>query len=225
MKAKLSIIALFISLFSTITLIGQTRESMDIIFPTSGNCYTCKLRIEDAVNTIVGVEFVNWVNSDAITEVIYDGSKTDAFQIMHTIANVGHDTEWYPAPDSAYNLLIGTCCEYERVMDYTNVQEGYLSLMDIWVTPLTEVRLWDEVDISIFPTIGNGLFYINIGNFQHQTQIGASVYSIAGQRVYTQNLTTGNENQIDLSSLNSGQYFLVVLTGKTVISKSKLIKL
>ena len=225
MKAKFSIIALFISLFSIITLIGQTRESMDIIFPTSGNCYTCKLRIEDAVNTIVGVEFVNWVNSDAITEVIYDVSKTDAFQIMHTIANVGHDTVWYPARDSAYNLLIGTCCEYERVMDYTNVQEGYLSLMDIWVTQLTEVRLRDEVDISIFPTIGNGLFYLNIGNFQHQAQIGASVYSIAGQRVYTQNLTPGSENKIDLSSLNSGQYFLVVLTGKTVILKSKLIKL
>lgn len=223
MKSTFSVIALFISMFSAITLIGQTRESVKIIFPTTGNCAICEIRIEDAVNTMAGIEFVNWNYLNDITEVIYDGSKTDVFQIMHTIANVGHDTEWYPAPDSAYNLLIGSCCEYERVMDYTNVQEGYLSLMGIWVT--TEEHLKDEANISIFPTIGNGLFNINIDNYQHQTQIGVSVYSMAGQRVHNQNLRPGNENQIDLSSLNSGQYFLFVLNGKTVISKSKLIKL
>ena len=106
---------------------------MTIYFPVLGNCYLCQLRIEEAVNNLDGIESVNWSYDTKITTVTYDDGVTDAYEMMHAISAVGHDTEWYPAPDSAYYTLVGTCCEYERTNDYTNVQIGYLSLMDLWV--------------------------------------------------------------------------------------------
>ena len=99
-------------------MIHAFADSTTVAFGTLGNCSICKDRIEGAVKQVPGVISVSWKIISDVTTVTYDSTVTDVYIIMHVIANVGHDTEWFPAPDSAYNLLKGTCCEYQRTNNY-----------------------------------------------------------------------------------------------------------
>ena len=102
-------------------------------FVTLGNCYSCTVRIEEATQNIAGLESAVYDSETDITTVKFDDEKITIHKIMQIIANCGHDTEWYRAPDLAYMLLIGTCCEYERTIDYSKAKIGYLSLMEMWL--------------------------------------------------------------------------------------------
>ena len=124
-----------LSIFMASGILAQSPETEEIEFPALGNCYLCKVRIEAKLNLLDGVTSSNWDYNTKVTTVEYDESVTDPFEIMQAVADTGHDTEWYPAPEEMYALLIGTCCEYERTINYSTVQIGYLSLMGIWVFP------------------------------------------------------------------------------------------
>ncbi len=110
-------------------LSAQEKGIETIKFETLGKCGMCKTKIEAAVNSIDGISYVFWNFAKNETIVTYDESKTNPFYIMQTIADTGHDTEWYRTPDAVYNLLIGSCCEYERTIDYSQVQIGYVTLL------------------------------------------------------------------------------------------------
>jgi hypothetical protein len=142
---------------------------------------------------------------------------------MQAIAFIGHDTEWYPANDSAYNSLIGTCCEYERTNDYTNVQVGYLSLMDIWVYPLTGINAIRNLNLNVFPIAGHGIFYLSPG-LASDSPLEAKVFSFNGQLLYSQKVQSGTEQIINIENLSNGQYLLVVFNKEAIVTKVKLIK-
>lgn len=198
---------------------------MTIYFPVLGNCYLCQLRIEEAVNNLDGIESVNWNYDTKITTVIYDDGVTDAYMMMHAISAVGHDTEWYPAPDSAYHTLVGTCCEYERTNDYTNVQIGYLSLMDLWVFPVGIAEQHEVLDLKIFPTAGTGIYNFEMDLNSPLATPEISVFSMNGTKVHSQAITQTSRVRIDLQFLMKGNYIIILTDSNKIIARSKLIKI
>jgi len=189
-------------------------------FVTTGNCYLCLLTIEEAGNSVDGVSDCSWDSGKLETSVTYDMSITNIYEIMHAIADSGYDTEWFHSDAAAYQELVGTCCEYIHVIDYTIAQVGYLSLMEIWIYPLdvSEVSLIGEA--NIFPNPTSGLCQINDEYAKITTTI--EVYNILGERIL--NIDGLKNKYIDLSSLQVGQYIYVVRENNTIVSQSKLIK-
>lgn len=205
------------------TLMAQSSYPMEIQFTTLGNCAICKTRIEAKLSLTEGVISADWDYSNDVTTVVFDDEVTDAFQIMQAIADTGHDTEWYRAPDSLYALLIGTCCEYERTIDYTNVQIGYLSLMGIWVYPVGVTETPDSREVSIYPSVGTGTLTVDPGEAAGNQESILMIYSITGRKVYHCELDLTSVNRIDLTFLVDGQYLAVISAGSEILSKAKLI--
>ena len=220
-KSISSFLVFFFLLFS---VVAQQRSPVTIYFTTLGNCGICQNRIQNAVKELPGVDTVYWNIEKDQTTVTYDESVTDAYVIMHAIANAGHDNEWFPAPDSAYNLLVGSCCEYLRTIDYGQVQVGYLSMMDKWFYPLaiSEAR---PSEIRVFPTIGPGIFELSVNGDQPAIVHKLSVFSMTGQQILTRKLSPGSSCSVDLRAFPDGEYFLVIYNSSRNISTTKVIKL
>ena len=78
-----------------------------------GNCEMCKERIEEAANSLQGVETAVWGVETKILTVSFDTTETSLKQIEEKIANFGHDTENVKATEEVYEKLPG-CCQYTR---------------------------------------------------------------------------------------------------------------
>ncbi|HSG67382.1 MAG TPA: T9SS type A sorting domain-containing protein [Bacteroidales bacterium] len=225
MKAKFTLTLFSLLIIAVLFPKGAQADPMTVTFPTLGNCYLCQLRIEAAVNDLAGIDTVSWNYETKITTVTYNDQVTDPFIIMDAIARVGHDTEWFPAPDSAYNALIGTCCEYERTMDYTNVQVGYLSLMDLWVFHVGISDLRTSAEISVYPSAGTGMFHIDISGANPGMIYELSVFSMSGSLVHNAKVSSVSDNSLDLSRLVRGQYIVILQGNGNLIARTKLIKI
>ena len=198
-------------------------EPFTINFTTLGNCYICKIRIETKVNQLSGVISSEWDYITKVTTVTYDTEVTDAFQVMQTIADTGHDTEWYEAPDSMYALLIGSCCEYERTINYTNVQIGYLSLMGIWVYPLGTAENLNKPSFYLFPTVGDGLIHLQKGGDSPSGQVTVEVFSMAGKLVWTGLRNPDYGETINLTTIPGGQYIVTIHSGNSIVSRHRIV--
>ncbi len=225
MNNKPLLLILLTVLFTTTSFTSVDRDDLTIEFITLGNCYTCKLRIEDKLSMLDGVKASEYDAFNKLTTVTYDDLITDAFLIMQAVADTGHDTEWFEAPQEAYNLLIGTCCEYDRTIDYTNVQIGYLSLMDLWMPHVSvgEIKEEDE-NIAIFPTVSSGQYSIKIDELSTLVNPEIRIYSMNGSLVWANSVTIGVEAKINISFAPNGHYILCTLDKGEIISKSKIIK-
>jgi periplasmic mercuric ion binding protein len=207
-----------------VSLVAQRGPSMTIYFTTLGNCGICQNRIQKAVKELPGIDTVYWNIPKKQTTVTYDESITNPYTIMHAIANAGHDNEWFPAPDSAYNLLIGSCCEYQRTINYDTVKVGYFPLMGIWIYPLT-IQKTGQSDFRVYPTIGTGVFRFSLEGFRIPDKFQLSVYSMKGTKVLASEFVAGTGNSVDLRSFPNGEYFLVLSDKNQVIASSKVIKI
>ena len=107
---KIFLLSLFI--FS-ISVNGQNQKNKKSNFEVIGNCEICKKRIEKAALSLKGVKMATWDIPSNILSVTYNSNKILLDQIQSTIANVGHDTPLFRAPDDVYNEL-PMCCIYER---------------------------------------------------------------------------------------------------------------
>ena len=221
MKRKLISTLLILFLIST-SLFAQHRSSMTIYFTTLGNCGICQNRIQNAVKNMPGIDTVYWNIEKDQTTVTYDESVTNPYTIMHAIANVGHDTEWFPAPDSAYNTLVGSCCEYQRTINYDTVKVGYLGMMGIWIYPLGTHKT-EQKDFRVTPTIGDGLFHISAIGLVTPGNYKLLVYSMKGTKILSGEFT-GPIHALDLRSFPNGQYMLILSDKTRIISSVKVIK-
>jgi copper chaperone CopZ len=194
-------------------------ETVNHKFITSGNCIVCKFRIEEAVLKLDGIISVHWdYNTDATT-VEYNDQITDLHIIMKAIAQVGHDTEWYPADSAAYAFLIGSCCEYDRIIDYSKVQIGFLSLENTWVS----VEKQSNSLFNIYPTIIEDTF-LNIEVPAYSTNnYQMRIFNSNGTLVYCADIIHAND-KFDLSLLASGNYFISISDNKTRIFNTRIIK-
>lgn len=76
-----------------------------------GVCGMCKVRIESNAIKAVGVKSAVWNMETHQLSLIYNEKKTSLDAIQKVIANAGHDTPAYKAPDEAYEA-IDMCCKY-----------------------------------------------------------------------------------------------------------------
>ena len=90
----------------------RTPQMMSETFHVSGNCETCKKRIENAAK-ITGVTQANWNTENQLLTVMYFPQQTTNDAIQKNISAAGHDTEKYRADVKAYNAL-PNCCQYSR---------------------------------------------------------------------------------------------------------------
>ena len=107
---KLLLLSLFVI---SISVNGQNQKNKKSNFEVIGNCEICKKRIEKAALSLKGVKMATWDIPSNILSVTYNSNKILIDQIQSTIANVGHDTPLFRAPDDVYNEL-PMCCIYER---------------------------------------------------------------------------------------------------------------
>lgn len=224
MKIKSTFILFMAILLATPSIFAQTKDEFTVKFITLGNCYTCKIRVESKLNMMEGVSFAKYEPFFAETTVTFDEFVTDTYIIMQAVADTGHDTEWFRAPDEAYELLVGTCCEYERSINYDEVQMGYLSLMGIYVGHVAVSEQDYLNEISVFPSISHGKYKINFNDIPSVLNPKVQVFSMKGQLVYSSSIEDGNNQEIDLTNKANGTYMVMISSNGMAVSSTKIIK-
>ncbi len=92
----------------------EDSHGMHGSFRVAGNCGMCKDRIETAALAVDGVETADWDLESKELHMNYDATRTSPEEVQKAIAEAGHDTEDFRAPDNVYKRLPG-CCKYERM--------------------------------------------------------------------------------------------------------------
>ena len=103
LKFFIAIVALTIS---TVAFAATKTESIKV----SGNCETCKARIEKAAK-VDGVTKADWNTKTKVLTLVYDPAKVKSDDVQKKIAAAGHDTSKYKTTTAVYNTLPG-CCKY-----------------------------------------------------------------------------------------------------------------
>lgn len=106
MKTYLLIVGLLISSFS----FAQNKKDTTINFKVSGSCAMCEKRITD-VALKNGAKEARWNSQTQLLTVSLNQAKVTKEKLQEKIAEVGHDTEPFLAPDEVYNTL-PECCLY-----------------------------------------------------------------------------------------------------------------
>ena len=108
MKHIIILSALILSISSF--LISQENTVKEAEVKVSGNCSSCKNRIEKALK-IKEVKSARWDKQTKILTVAYLSPAISLDSLEQRMAAVGHDTEKYKAADSVYTEL-PSCCQY-----------------------------------------------------------------------------------------------------------------
>ena len=91
----------------------SVKPLSQISFTVSGNCEMCKERIENTAKSVAGVISAEWMMGEKKLHVKFDDTMTNPDNIQKAIAQVGHDTEKFKAPDDIYRKL-PECCLYRK---------------------------------------------------------------------------------------------------------------
>ncbi|MDD4921268.1 MAG: heavy-metal-associated domain-containing protein [Bacteroidales bacterium] len=116
MKTKIFYVAALAILLLSTTLVvyaqnaSQTSTIKTEAIKVSGNCETCKARIEKAAR-IPGVSKADWNIKTKVLTLVYNPSKVKSEEVQKKIAAVGHDAGKFKADAKVYNALPG-CCKY-----------------------------------------------------------------------------------------------------------------
>ena len=106
---KLLLLSLFVI---SISVNGQNQKNKKSNFEVIGNCEICKKRIEKAALSLKGVKMATWDIPSNILSVTYNSNKMSPDKIQSAVADVGHDTPLFKAPDNVYNELPMCCLLY-----------------------------------------------------------------------------------------------------------------
>lgn len=110
-----NIICLAVAAISTIAQIAcaqQIKNAQTEAVKIYGNCGMCEKNIETAAFQ-KGVSKADWNVDTKMATLTFDGSKTNADEVLRRIAAAGYDSDKYAAPDAVFAKL-RTCCQYER---------------------------------------------------------------------------------------------------------------
>ena len=107
-----AIIALTVSVTTTAQMTDHSKMNMTKIetIKVSGNCESCKARIEKAAK-VDGVTKADWNTKTKILTLAYNPSKVRSVDIQKRIAEAGNDTPLFRAEAKTYNAL-PPCCKY-----------------------------------------------------------------------------------------------------------------
>lgn len=98
------------ALLLSVSSFAQEPQVVEAKFPVSGVCSMCKTRIEKALK-IKEVKFARWDKKSKVLTVAYVSPSITVDSLQRRLADVGHDTEKYKAPDAVYSDL-PACCHY-----------------------------------------------------------------------------------------------------------------
>ncbi|HEY6956024.1 MAG TPA: heavy metal-associated domain-containing protein [Flavisolibacter sp.] len=113
--------SLFLSLlFAVIATVGFAQTKSETL-KVSGECGSCKKKIESAAKK-AGASYAVWDVDSKELSIKYNSTSTNSAKIQKAIADVGYDTPDYKATDEAYNKLDG-CCQYDRTNSKTQKTE------------------------------------------------------------------------------------------------------
>lgn len=94
--------------------IGQAQDkNKSVSFEIKGNCGMCKSRIEKTAIKMKGVKFATWNVDTKEFKAIIDERKCSINDIKKGIAEVGHDSDGFTAPQEVYDSL-PQCCKYRN---------------------------------------------------------------------------------------------------------------
>ena len=105
-----TIVLSFLALL-VISLGNAQDKNKSVSFEVKGNCGMCKSRIEKAAIKLKGVKYATWSPDTKAFEAIIDERKCSVDVIKKRIAEVGHDSEGFTAPEDVYENL-PDCCKY-----------------------------------------------------------------------------------------------------------------
>lgn len=77
--------------------------------------------------------------------------------------------------------------------------------------------------ITLYPNPSNGLFYITSKDLS-QNNLTITVYTFLGQKVFSQEILLNEENELNLSDLKKGTYFITFTSENKIITKTIIIK-
>ncbi len=109
------IIFIFFVAFLTININGvaQNKNIDTASFTVDGICGMCQERIENAAY-IKGVKKVSWNKEEQLLTVIYKPKKVTIKEVAQSVADAGHDNEYFKATDWAYDNKVHHCCKYRE---------------------------------------------------------------------------------------------------------------
>lgn len=102
----------FLAILLSLAYFGSAQEQISDSMKVSGECGTCKKKIEKAAKE-AGATYAFWNKDSKILNVKYSSQSTNSAKIQQKIADAGYDTPKFRATDEAYNKL-DQCCQYER---------------------------------------------------------------------------------------------------------------
>jgi mercuric ion binding protein len=108
---KQLIVFLSIILSSFTVLAQDAKDVVTETYKVDGNCNMCKKRIEEAA-FIKGVKRAEWDADKHTLVVTYKPSKTNADEVLASVAKAGYSSEKIQATETAYNKL-PECCHYK----------------------------------------------------------------------------------------------------------------
>lgn len=86
--------------------------------------------------------------------------------------------------------------------------------------PLTNNKPSTKMDMKAYPNPNNGHFDVVLSSLQENTVL--ELYDMTGRKVHSQTAKSEN-NQIDVSSLNTGAYILIGRTTDNAIGRLKVV--
>lgn len=92
---------------------AQNKSLDTASFEVTGICGMCQERIENAAY-IKGVKKVSWNKEKQELTVIYKPKKVTVKEVAQSVANAGHDNEYFKAPEDSYHK-IHNCCKYREL--------------------------------------------------------------------------------------------------------------
>ncbi len=147
---------------------------------------------------------------------IWTATLTENYQIedLQIIGSSGYDEAVTVRASSNGNILMAGKSSSSDHFAMNNQGQ-----MDGWIA-LLEKKQETDVDVIVHPNPSNGIFYVN----GMEAGDRYSVYSSSGQQIIMKEYTAGTSLKIDISSMQSGIYFLHVRRGEEV-KRVKLVRI
>lgn len=162
----------------------------------------------DTVISLVNV-FTDVDNDDALIVKSVKSNSNDAL-ITASISGDNLTLEYAPNTNGQATIVIEAISNNETVTNSFTVT----------VTPNTAIKEISAGNIVLFPNPSNGIFRIKLPTTNN---LELKIYSKDGKLIYSDNSYT-DSNKIDISNQTAGQYFVNIYNGKTLITKSIIIK-
>jgi hypothetical protein len=160
-------------------------------------------------------------NKYVIAQGVYESDQMHTnIQLLKINANLEQDTLY------TQNFVYDSLCPDPIVsgdIDMTNCTLVQVSI-DEAPTPEEYYKSLDAILVKAYPNPADEFIRLDYKHTDRHQDIRLDCYDIAGQKIYSENITTGQQgSKINVSSWGSGLYMAVVTSGGRIVGKAKFI--